>query len=208
MIAKTPLETYVLDRLCEAVRRMVEESYDGVEGAAQLQAASLMLYTEFMGRVTRQSLSDPSIPEGRLAFNAFLTLMAPPYYANFLQQFETWQPTARGIYGAFRNGLLHQLQATVPTAVHIKNNTGGLLVCPVDPTEIIRKPVTHGIGRFQANGSYYFVVEQYLDDFQEACRRYFQVAASLGPGPGFSPPGTSAANPFTADSDEVPRLTS
>ena len=117
-------------------------------GGNLLAALGLLAYTEFLGTfVTGKSRGESA------NFNAVLALM-PPCYAAFDAKLAT-DPTQKGIYHTFRNGMAHEYAVKRDCDIFMLN---GRETC--------------GIG--EDDDRYYFVVERYFQDFCAAANRVYQ----------------------------------
>lgn len=114
-------------------------------GSNLLAALGLLSYTETLGGFMTSAGSEQ-------AFRAFFVDMGPCYAA-----FEKSQrnPT---VYNRFRNGLAHKYDVE-----------GGADFLMVKGREAC------GIGVDRESGRFFFVVEQYFEDFQRAARRLYKL---------------------------------
>lgn len=132
---------YVFGFMCTDVRREVELAQGGQDGGNFLAALGLLCYTEVMGGIDRQSFAGGAAA----AFNAFFDRLGPEYAA--------LRKGGLNVYRVFRCGMAHEYL--------VKRNCVIGMVVP-------ERVLTCGIG-VRPDGRYYFNVERYLADFEQAC---------------------------------------
>lgn len=119
------------------IQREVDLARDGKNGANLMTALALLCYTEFGGGLLRGNKF--SRDDNRKNFYAFFNAMGKGY-SDFGKE--------NNVYSIFRNGLVHEYFA--------KKN------CRI---AMLKGKEELGIGRLD-NGEYFFVVEQYFEDFK------------------------------------------
>jgi hypothetical protein len=132
-------------------------------GGNYLCALGLLCYTEFMGAI-RLATFEKS-PHN--LFNAFFYLMGPAY-----EEFDkklSKQPSMHksnkklSVYEVFRCGMAHEYFIKKSGVIFMLS--GNTKPCVDDESTF-----PCGIGMLD-NGQYFFVVEQYYEDFAEACHK-------------------------------------
>ena len=149
-----------------------KRSYSG--GGNYLCALGLLCYTEFMGAIRLATFE----PSSHSLFNAFFYLMGPAY-----EEFDkklSKQPSMRNpnnklsVYEVFRCGMAHEYFIKKSGAIYMLSGNTKPRVDDESTLHLAlsvhRAPVPCGIGILD-NGQYFFVVEQYYEDFAEACRK-------------------------------------
>lgn len=154
------------------IQREIDLAKHGKKTGNVLCAIALMAYTEAMGHHLPKSRRPGS--GAKNMFNAFFREMGKNYV-------DLLDVSKINVYDTFRCGLLHEYVVKDMCTIAMLNTPGEILhvAGAIDDshesphkelTIDIKKPVTCAIGK-AINGSYYFVVEKYLEDFKSACQK-------------------------------------
>jgi hypothetical protein len=163
-------KTYVIGWICEDIDREIRWAKAGNPAGNALYAMGLLAYTEFMAKLlpAQRRPSDGA----RLHFEAFFRELGS-CYADLLDN------QGMNVYDIFRCGLVHEYFVKGTCTVAMLNSSPGNLEVygayensqspPVRlGSSFIPKPLKCGLG-IATNGSYYFIVEKYYEDFRSAC---------------------------------------
>jgi len=170
--------------MCTDIEREIEWARQRKPAGNALCALGLLSYTEAMGYVLPSSRR----PHGgsRLHFDAFFRELGPGYV-------KLLDDKAINVYEVFRCGLSHEYFVKQTCTIAMLNNSPGELevrgprvnegpTVQRAPSHILQKPIECGLGLLP-NGSYYFIVEKYYEDFRAACEQLHQELKSMNPPP-------------------------
>lgn len=174
--------TYIYGWMCTDIEREIDLARKGATAGNALCALGLLSYTEAMAYL----LPPTRVPKGgsRQHFDAFFCELGQPY-ADLINQDRI------NVYDIFRCGLSHEYFVKHTCTIAMLNSTPGPLevkgprinegtLVERAPSELLEKPVDCGLGRLP-NGSYYFIVEKYYQDFRAACERLHTELKALDP---------------------------
>jgi hypothetical protein len=158
--------------MCTDIEREINWARNGESAGNALCALGLLSYTEAMAYL----LPPERRPQGgsRQHFDAFFCELGQPY-ADLIHQ------GSINVYDVFRCGLSHEYFVKHTCTIAMMNSTSGSLEVKgprvnAGPhvkraqSELLPKPANCGLG-ICTNGSYYFIVEKYYQDFRAACER-------------------------------------
>ena len=154
--------------MCKDIEREIELARKCHKAGNVLCALALTAYTEFMGRKLRFSGRPPS--KDKQFFDAFFKTLGSEYEELLLTV---------NVYNIFRCGLVHEYFVKRSCTITMLNTPNKPLEIAGQPPTSVPRPVRCGIG-VASNGSYYFVVEKYLEDFKNACKSLQDELASSG----------------------------
>ena len=193
-------QTYVFGWMCEDIERELRWAKEGKPAGNALCALGLLSYTEFMA--THLPPSRRPTGGARSHFDAFFRELGPSY-ADLIDRLQV------NVYDVFRCGLAHEYFVKGNCTIAMLNSTPGDLevkgpwdfsVTPASrsASALVSKPANCGLG-LAPNGSYYFIVERYYQDFKMACER-LQVELVAAQ----QPPTAPASHPSMLSSDGSP----
>ena len=181
---KSFFQTYVYGWMCADIVREIEWAREGKPAGNALCALGLLAYTEFMASL----LPEARRPQGgaRQQFDAFFRELGVEYAA-FLDS------ASINVYDTFRCGLAHEYFVKRTCTIAMLNSPAGVLEVKGPRTDsghivhraevaLVMKPASCGIGMAH-NGSLYFIVEKYYQDFRAACERLEIELARQDPPP-------------------------
>lgn len=157
--------------MCTDIERELDLVRSGGSGGNALCALGLMAYTEFMGSLLPPSRK-PEEAGARKIFDAFFRELGPCYVDLIDNQ-------GVNVYKIFRCGLAHEYFVKGSCTIAMLNSTPGRIEVFGEyedysnqayrkDSSYIEKPSDCGIGLAE-NGSYFFIVEKYFEDFRRAC---------------------------------------
>ena len=158
-------DTYVFGFMCADIERELNLARAGQPAGNFLCALGLLCYTEFMGGLLLKNVCVK--PKKR--FDAFFDYIGPDY--------RKFGQTCT-VYDVFRCGLAHEYFVKRECTIFMLNGPDPLTVAGITrmgpsmyiPDATLQPPIKVGIGR-ASNGRYFFIVEQYYQDFRDACKR-------------------------------------
>jgi hypothetical protein len=176
----TLFTTYIFGWMCADIEREIQWARESKSAGNALCALGLLSYTEAMAYLLPSSRRPGN--GSRQHFDAFFRELGP-YYANLLDRGEF------NVYDVFRCGLSHEYFVKQTCTIAMLNTTPGSIEVKGSrinegltekhaPTYLLAKPVECALGCVP-NGSYYFVVEKYYQDFRAACERLYHELKSL-----------------------------
>ena len=193
-------ETYVFGWMCEDIERELRWAMEGKPAGNALCALGLLSYTEFMATL----LPATRRPTGgaRQHFDAFFRELGGPY-ADLIDK------QGINVYDIFRSGLAHEYFVKGNCTVAMLNSSPGnlevkgswnLSITPPSRSAsvFVAKPADCGVG-VAGNGSYYFIVEKYYEDFRGACEKLLTELLAAQ-----HPPVAPASYPPMSSSDGSP----
>jgi len=177
-------KTYIYGWMCTDIEREIHWAKEGKPAGNALCALGLLSYTEAMGYL----LPPERKPTGgsRQHFDAFFRELGQPYAALL-------DSSSINAYDVFRCGLSHEYFVKHTCTIAMLNSKPGSLkvkgprvnqgpVVQRAPYSLLERPVDCGLGRLP-NGSCYFIVEKYYEDFRAACQRLHNELNSTNPPP-------------------------
>jgi len=123
-------------------------------------ALALLQYSEFMGSLEAGRYKLSTFTQ---KFKHFLVNWMGGPYATIVQN--------NNVYWDFRSGLVHQFFVQPGCTIILFNDSTAPFTVHGTPPSKVARPAD-GLGMAQ-NGSYYIVIEQYLGDFKNACKRLY-----------------------------------
>ncbi len=136
---------YVFKFMFSDIQREINLAQTG--GGNFLAALGLLCYTEVLGKIKQKNFPGGKVGS-KANFNAFFNDIGPAY-SSFNQSVN--------VYDVFRCGMAHEYL--------VKRN------CRI---AMLKGSESCGIGQIH-NGSYYFVVERYFEDFCVACKSLYST---------------------------------
>ena len=136
---------YVFKFMFSDIQREINLARAQTGGGNFLAALGLLCYTEVLGRIKQENFLGGKV-SSRANFNDFFNDIGPAYLS-FNQSVN--------VYDVFRCGMAHEYL--------VKRN------CQI---AMLKGNESCGIGQLP-DGSYYFVVEKYYDDFSAACKSLY-----------------------------------
>jgi hypothetical protein len=162
--------------MCAEIEREIELARAGKDAANALCATGLLAYTEFMANLLpawrRISLKTP-----RDKFEAFFRDLGEEYGDLMDKEY-------LDVYEVFRLGIMHEYFVKDLCTIAMLNSPGSIVVqggmdetvSPPKklPEDYVQTPAPCGLGATY-NGSYFFIVEKYYQDFRAACEKLLAV---------------------------------
>jgi len=169
-------ETHIFGSMCAEIEREIELARAGKDASNMLCAMGLLTYTEFMAGLLparrRISLKTP-----RDRFEAFFRDLGEEYGDLIDKEY-------LDVYEVFRLGIMHEYFVKDLCTIAMLNSPGSIVVkggmddsvSPPKqlPEDYVTTPAACGLGATY-NGSYFFIVEKYYQDFRAACENLLAV---------------------------------
>jgi hypothetical protein len=154
---------YIDGWMFEDIQRELDLVRKGKKAGNVICALALLSYTEFMGSL----IPNTGKRKPKENFDLFLSRMGEEYNKVL---------SLINVYDIFRCGLSHEYFVKGACTIVMLNSSSGQIKVKGQlenngqlPSSLIKKPHKCGIGKAK-NGSYYFIVEKYFEDFKGACK--------------------------------------
>jgi len=165
MDVHTLFNTYVFDWMVSDLEKALEAARTERDAKREpygrhFLALALLQYSEFMGSLEANQYNLTTFTQ---KFKHFLVNWMGGAYGIIVQN--------NDVYWDFRSGLVHQFFVQPGCTIILFNDSTAPFTVHGTPSSKVARPAD-GLGR-APNGNYYIVIEQYLEDFKNACQSLY-----------------------------------